>query len=520
MKNLKCHPMKTENSQPKNLGEKKMKAKKLILGLVVLSISLSSILSFAASVSAGVPQMINYQGVLTDPSGCPVADGDYTMIFRIYDTPTDGNLLWDETHDAVTVTQGNFNVLLGSTDSIPGSIFLSDSLWLAVKVGNDIEMTPRQRIASVGYAFRSEFTDTAEYALSAPRDDDWTPDTAGLNIYRLTGNVGIGTPSPQGKLDINGPLAVAGDVGTDGQFLKSQGAGTNPVWADVIPGNASVSQAKLKTATGEVSHTSTYNQAEEMGIIVYGGFEVVTGPSLKQKIVFTTVGALGHDSSYATIITIGFRFDGAQSMNDASGGVSKLTLPGGTYGFYPQVKRVLGEPSVGYAQQRYITSSGKDHWIFFLGDKVTRQVLASYQAPDHPCYGSGGDENDIPHPFGSYDPDKHEVILIDNEILPELKSKVTSKRSLLTVINEEYEIDFDSKAVYQPREIIEIDEFGDKEGEILLRIKTPEWAKIVIGKDEIYLKRRLVETLPSYISYKKLKPKSDTIAESRILSQK
>ena len=173
-----------------------------------------------------------------------------------------------------------------------------------------------------------------------------------------------------------------------------------------------------------------------------------------------------------------------------------------------------------YAKQRYVTASGKDHWIFFLLDKETKRAIGGYQAPDHPCHGQGGDENDIPHPFGSYDPEKHEIILVDNEILLELKAKVTSKRSLLTVINEEYEIDFDSEPVYQPREIIEIDEYGDKEGEILQTIKTPEWARLLIGKDEIYLKRRLVKTLPSYLSYKKLNPKSDAIVESRILSQK
>jgi len=49
-----------------------------------------------------------------------------------------------------------------------------------------------------------------------------------------TGNVGIGTTDPQGKLDISGgPLAINGNVGQSGQFLKSQGPGQPPIWASV-----------------------------------------------------------------------------------------------------------------------------------------------------------------------------------------------------------------------------------------------------------------------------------------------
>lgn len=226
-------------------------------------------------------------------------------------------------------------------------------------------------------------------------------------------------------------------------------------------------------------------------------------------------------------------------------------LPGGEYGFYPQIRgetatngrhsaSILGTSGMDafipptsyttticlraegtriYARQRYVTSSGRDHWIFFLIDKATSDVLASYQAPDHPCYGSGGDENDIPHPFLNFDPKKQQVILIDNKIVPELKAKANSRRSLLAVINEEYEIDFDSKPIYIPREIIEIDEYGDKNGEILQKIKTPEWAKILIERDEIYLKKRLVKTLPHIISYKKLKPKFDNATNIYTITQ-
>jgi len=53
------------------------------------------------------------------------------------------------------------------------------------------------------------------------------------------GNTGIGVAVPQEKLDVDGnvqfsdALMPAGDAGTTGQMLVSQGAGTAPVWQDV-----------------------------------------------------------------------------------------------------------------------------------------------------------------------------------------------------------------------------------------------------------------------------------------------
>ena len=64
-----------------------------------------------------------------------------------------------------------------------------------------------------------------------------------------------------------------------------------------------------------------------------------------------------------------------------------------------------------------------------------------------------------------------------------------------------------SSPTYEPREIIEIDEWGDIEGEVLGEFDTPDWAKIKIKKDKFTLKRRMVNTLPAEIKYRKLKKK-------------
>ena len=241
-------------------------------------------------------------------------------------------------------------------------------------------------------------------------------------------------------------------------------------------GDTSVSQAKLKTTTGEVSQSGGGSGIKIMAGGSYGFY-----PQLK---IASNQGS-GYEASIYYVVA---------------------TRPSTNYTTYI----FLLSPSGGaifYAQQRYVTASGRDHWIFLLIDKVTKKMVGGYQAPDHPCYGNGGDEVQVSHPFGSYDQTKHEIVIVDNSILTELKPLITRKNSLLTLINSACLIEDSKRPKYQPREIIEIDEFGDMKGEVIKVGKTPDWAKIKIMKDEYELKRRMVETLPNNILYKKLRLK-------------
>ncbi len=122
--------------------------------LIVACLFIMSRGAFAGS----IPQLINYQGTLTNTSGTPVANGQYAVVFNIYDVPTGGTALWTETWNSsttpVVTNKGNFNVLLGAHSPIPSSFFNDKPVtYLGIKVGNDSEMLPRQRITSVGYAF-------------------------------------------------------------------------------------------------------------------------------------------------------------------------------------------------------------------------------------------------------------------------------------------------------------------------------------------------------------------------------
>lgn len=129
---------------------------KFILALFIFFIFTSN------SYSDGIPKIINYQGKLTDTSGNLVPDGQYGIVFSIYDVSTGGTALWSETWNSsttpITIINGEFSVLLGTHNPIPASFFNDHpNTYLGIKVGSDSEMTPRQKIASVGYAFKAEY---------------------------------------------------------------------------------------------------------------------------------------------------------------------------------------------------------------------------------------------------------------------------------------------------------------------------------------------------------------------------
>ncbi len=118
-----------------------------------------------SSYAASVPSYINYQGMLTNAAGQPEATGIKKLTFNIYDTATDGNLIWGpQVFATVPVINGVFNIILGETDTALRSIvdaFDVDTRFLGITVDEidqsvGTEIAPRQQILSTPYAVRAE----------------------------------------------------------------------------------------------------------------------------------------------------------------------------------------------------------------------------------------------------------------------------------------------------------------------------------------------------------------------------
>lgn len=121
---------------------------------------MAALILVTVATAADVPHMINYQGCLTDTGG-EALDTTVTMAFTLYNAATLGTQLWTETQPACSVREGLFNVLLGSVNAIPDSVFADTNVWLGITVGTDSEMSPRKRVVSVAYAYRVGTVDGA-----------------------------------------------------------------------------------------------------------------------------------------------------------------------------------------------------------------------------------------------------------------------------------------------------------------------------------------------------------------------
>lgn len=153
---------------------------------------------------AEIPHMVNYQGMVTSDTGDPL-NGTYDLKFKIYGSESGNDSLWWEYHSGITVTDGLFNVILGSTNPIPASLFDDSVRYFGITVGADPEVSPRIRLTSIPYAYRALVADSAAVAGSvAGSGGGWVDDGSVVRLEDTTDNVGIGTTNPQAGLHLKG----------------------------------------------------------------------------------------------------------------------------------------------------------------------------------------------------------------------------------------------------------------------------------------------------------------------------
>lgn len=231
---------------------------------VAVAIALVLIYAVSALGQPSVPQLVNYQGKLTDAQGEPLPTAEYTLSFAIYSVsvepvegegepvegegePVEGEpvvtdtLVWGpQTFDSVPVMRGYFNVILGPQDDTLrdlAAVFANTpELYLEISVNGDA-ITPRQQMLSVPYAMNAEHAAEADHALvsdvalfSPPigsiiawhksvsgmpaLPDGWVECNGGLVV--VPGSPIFGQQIP----NLNGSLTSVSGVSTKGYFLR------------------------------------------------------------------------------------------------------------------------------------------------------------------------------------------------------------------------------------------------------------------------------------------------------------
>ena len=118
----------------------------IMLRMILVAIAL---ILCAQLVEAQVPSRIDINGILTYANGDVVANGTYGLIFRLYDnaTPSDttqaAGKVWSEHHASVSVSGGDFHVVLGlPTNPTPLSdLDFAEACWFDIEVFDTVNST-------------------------------------------------------------------------------------------------------------------------------------------------------------------------------------------------------------------------------------------------------------------------------------------------------------------------------------------------------------------------------------------
>ncbi len=135
----------------------------LKLSIVVLFFALH----LQTTSNATPPQTITFQGRVTDSTGAALVDGAYIIRLAIYDAQVGGNILWDAGEQAVLIKGGLFTYVIGSSVSLPVSLFSEPDRFLGITVGSDNELAPRIRFQSSPYALEASHADSSKVAALA-----------------------------------------------------------------------------------------------------------------------------------------------------------------------------------------------------------------------------------------------------------------------------------------------------------------------------------------------------------------
>jgi len=125
-----------------------------------------AVASIALDAPSQAAPTLSAQGYLST-AGSPAPDGNYGLLFRLYDAEAAAGELWKELHPSAKISGGRFTVSLGSVAPIPLELFAKPYLWLGVQVVPEEGETARVLLGAVPYAFHTASATTATQAALA-----------------------------------------------------------------------------------------------------------------------------------------------------------------------------------------------------------------------------------------------------------------------------------------------------------------------------------------------------------------
>ncbi len=186
----------------------KTKNKKIKINLLALLICIQ----FFQQSFAEVPQKMNYQTVVRNSAGVLISNAPIGIRTSIFQGSTSGTMVYSETQTVTTNINGLATMEIGAGNVVSGSF--SGINWAAATFFLETAIDPTggtnytilgiSQLLTVPFAMHSTLSSFAFLADTAliSKDNNWKAN--GNNIFtQITGNVGIGTATPNSVLHLS-----------------------------------------------------------------------------------------------------------------------------------------------------------------------------------------------------------------------------------------------------------------------------------------------------------------------------
>lgn len=285
--------------------------------------------------ASGINRELPFRGVLRNADGTIVADGTYTMTFRLYNQATDGSAAWIETHDGanqIVIDEGVFTTNLGALTTLAGVNFNEDTWYLGITIGDDSQLIPRIRLGAAPYAANADTLDG--------RDE--------TSFLLLTGRTGGQSIAGQITLgDNTGTVSINSsdwDISTDGALtgvaLDANGTGntlTNVEGADLVADTLDFAQIKDSASLDATTSVTTGDNDFKLNIgsgTTSGAFTVEDTAtstrylSIDNSAVTLTSNTWGISSAGAATGIASITRSGNFALTTTGGGTATFTIGG------------------------------------------------------------------------------------------------------------------------------------------------------------------------------------------------